>query len=243
MKKIVINLFFLAATLLVYGQQDTIYLNEKYEKITIREKAKYYKVIEKLSDKRITEKLFHSTGEPKFQTAFLFNKKGDKIRDGKHNVFYPNGMVQIEIDFVNGKRNGKLLSYWENGNIKREDIYKKNKFVSGQCWDIDGKKIDFYKYEIDAVFPGGKYNLEKYLIDNIKIDYSTSRIKNWNVKVKFYIDEHGVVSKPNFINRSLDVQIDVQIINTILKMPNWKPALRDGTPIGIWKLLPIKLRN
>ena len=79
MKKIVINLFFLAATLLVYGQQDTIYLNEKYEKTTIREKAKYYKVIEKLSDKRITEKLFHSTGEPKFQTVFLFNKKGDKI--------------------------------------------------------------------------------------------------------------------------------------------------------------------
>jgi len=243
MKTHLLNLLFLCSSLSFFGQQDTIYLNDKFEKTNVNEKAIYYKIIEKVSENRTIEKLFQNSGQLKFKTAFLSNRKGKNIRDGKHSVFYPNGRVRIAMDFIDGKKNGEFVSYWENGTLKRKDIYKKNTLVSGECWNFEGIKIDYYDFEEHAVFPGGKKELSKYIYDNIRIDSSKSNIRNRIVKVKFYINENGKVSKPEFIIRSHDIKTDVLIIQTILNMPKWKPALRDNTPIGVWKLLPITIKN
>lgn len=243
MKKNLLILVLLFFSSFSFAQQDTIYLNDKLESINSREKVKYFKVIKRISENRITEMTFLTSKQLKYQTTFLIDKKDRKIRDGKHKVFYPNGKPQIEIDFSKGKRHGEFIGYWENGRLKRKDIYKKNKFLSGECWDPEGKETEYFDYEKNASYLKGKNALKKYFIDKIKIDYSRSKIKNWDVMVKFYINKNGKVSKPELINKSHDIRTDVMIVEAILNMPKWKPAMRDNKTIGTWKVLPIKLRH
>ena len=52
------------------------------------------------------------------------------------------------IKFILGKKEGKWITYWDNGNIKRQGIWKNGKAIGlFKFFNIDGKiiKIEFWK--------------------------------------------------------------------------------------------------
>lgn len=100
----------------------------------------------------------------------------------------------------------------------------------------DPKEMDFNLFvhpEVDATFPGGQLQLERYLkekgIDNISEEiFSDYQL----AAVKFTVDEEGQILDPHIFWSSDDPKTDELMMETICGMPKWKPAsYADGTKI------------
>jgi TonB family protein len=61
------------------------------------------------------------------------------------------------------------------------------------------------------------------------------------VVAKFTVGVDGSVSSPE-IKKSLHVDCDAQVIRTIEAMPNWIPAQKDGKPVAVSMMLPVKFK-
>jgi len=58
--------------------------------------------------------------------------------NGIYSVFNDNGEKELEIEFLDGQRNGKAIWYYKNGQIKQTAVYKKDEKLNntGLRWEI-----------------------------------------------------------------------------------------------------------
>lgn len=131
------------------------------------------------------------------------------------------------MEYKSGKLEGNLTTYWENGNIRRIDIYKNGKLKSGQCLDRDGKILPYFKYQLPAEFPGGDYEFLRYLTNEAAISSSRNANITGQVTVVFLINKNGVVEKPEVV-KSTNPQLNAEAVRIIYAMPKWKPGREDG---------------
>ena len=64
-------------------------------------------------------KEYYESGEVEWEVNFVDGKL-----DGKGVVYYESGKVMVEGNYVDGKKEGKKVYYDEEGNITDEDIYE-----------------------------------------------------------------------------------------------------------------------
>jgi len=57
----------------------------------------------------------------------IYVDKDGKPFTGKYKEYYSDGILRLEIEMVNGTKNGKGVLYFENGNIQEVYSYKENK--------------------------------------------------------------------------------------------------------------------
>lgn len=82
-----------------------------------------------------------------------------RFEDGPHKTYYDSGELKSEGDYLNGKRNGKWLSYHKNGRISKEYEYDKGKYVntSVKSFYDDGTLKNEYVKEEDYFVSVGYY--------------------------------------------------------------------------------------
>lgn len=83
------------------------------------------------------------------------NLKSENILDGNnekeievYKEYYPNGFLKIEMNTVNGNKNGVYREYYENGNVKYEGIFKNHIPIKKQYFfNANGSllKIEIWK--------------------------------------------------------------------------------------------------
>lgn len=61
------------------------------------------------------------------------------IPNGEWSGTYPNGNPCIKCSFVNGKKSGTSLFYYEDEGVKIKEVYSSGKLVSSIEYDADGK--------------------------------------------------------------------------------------------------------
>lgn len=219
--------------------QDTIYLNNDWEKITENEYYSYYKVIKK--DKQDTniasEKIYSKSGQIIEENNYsVFSKN---IKHGKYKLWYLNGKIKRDIDYTDGNINGKLLTYWENGQIKRNDTYINGKFIEGVTKNSEGEEVEHYDFEIMPVFPGGNDELYKYIKKNIKYPRRARKKGiSGKVNIKFEVSSSGKVVNPIIVN-GVSKELDDEAIRVVKNMPDWKPGMCDGKNVSVYFNLPI----
>ena len=86
--------------------------------------------------------------------------------------------------------------------------------------------------EVEAEYPGGYSLLKQYLKENA-IDKITETLDQQLLlaKVKFTIDENGLISNAQISKTSEDEKIDQLLLEVINKMPEWKPASSNGIKV------------
>ncbi|UAB85732.1 hypothetical protein INR75_06880 [Zunongwangia sp. SCSIO 43204] len=96
---------------------------------------------------------FHQNGNLKTQKVFNTEKY---INSGKlvledYMEYYNNQQVRLKFTIKENKLDGELVAYWNNGNLKRKDLYKEGKLIEGKMWDKHGKEISHSKFEIKSI--------------------------------------------------------------------------------------------
>jgi len=231
----------IAISVNVYSQ-DTIYLGEFASKIVKKEKATKYKIVTPdPSEKDVfNERLYYMDGSV-YSSRRVYKYYKKKRENLSFNTFYRSGNKHIVCIYKNGKTDGEFLSYWENGSLKRKDIFDNGKFIEGTCWDEEGDEVPFYKFEIQAVYPGGSEAMIKYITENFDLSQVPVGSTYSRVVVSFYIDIEGNVVDVK-LDQGADPMTNYQAVSLVMKMPKWSLAMQDGHPVKVKKRLPIRLK-
>lgn len=215
--------------------QDTIYLDKGYSPIEDSGSASYFRILEPQQDKKIEvlEKIFFISGQLKSES--YYSSYEDRKLEGTRSTFHESGAPHTEAEYKNGLKHGTYISYWENGQMKRKDLFRKGKLKSGTVWNQDGDEAEYYQLMEEPVFPGGMKGLVAYLKENTVTPEGAGGGK---VKVKFVIKKDGRVADVEVV-QSVSPALDLAAYKVVSGMPNWEPGKHDGEKVNVMYTLPL----
>jgi len=222
--------------------QDTTYFDNNGNKVNSLKLCNHYEIIDRSNPdtNKVVKRLYYESGQIKFESNY--NPYSEKKLHGKRKEWYENGQIQKDIDFENGKLNGELLTYWDNGKLKRKDTYIEDNLIEGKVWNSDGKEAQYYNFQIMPEFPGGINALFQYLEKNVKYPKKSRRKGiEGRVLLKFIVEKDGSISNVSVIE-SVNNEMDAEAVRVVKKMPKWEPGMEDGENVRISFNLPLKFR-
>ena len=268
--------FFSILTLFLFvksNAQDTVYLHRIDDTIaTTKEKALYYKTIN-YSVNPIEVITYYINGN-KYAKAHYSSLKPE-ILDGEYENYFYNGntsfkgmyinnnmegiwtafnkeknFIEIREMYKNNLRNGRSFTFYENGKLKRQDVFARDTLLVSTCYDSIGNEIECYpvdtslliydSVEIMPEFPGKMKGLTSFVEKNII--YPKQAEKNGlegKVVVKFYIDIDGSVKNPVILKDGVGEGCREEVIRVVNLMPKWKPGSKDGKIVRVYYTLPV----
>jgi antitoxin component YwqK of YwqJK toxin-antitoxin module len=76
----------------------------------------------------------------------------NSIHTDESRFWYRDGNLKKIINYnKDGKKERKLITYHNNGQIKRDDSYKMDLLISGKCYDSLGNEVQYFPYETDPI--------------------------------------------------------------------------------------------
>lgn len=238
---------------------DTIYYNANWKKSS-RENASYYRILVKDSSRYKVEDYFISGN---IQMRGYLTSLDPDIKEGNIKYYLPDGSLEKEELYKNGRRDGLSKSYFEDGKIhstsnynkgkldgefttyyrdgkiKRKDIYKDSVLVTGTCYAESGKKMKYYPYQQQPIF---SKNIGTYLSKAIKYPKKEMDAnKSGTVYLSFIVEKDGSVSTVKVIRGVTGCpDFDEEGIRVISSMPKWKAGMQDGEPVRVSFNIPIR---
>jgi antitoxin component YwqK of YwqJK toxin-antitoxin module len=80
---------------------------------------------------------------PNNKDTFLIDEYSDGLLNGISKKWYANNQIMEKRNYSTGKKNGRQISYWENGNKKFEFVAKDDELKE---WTNEGKLIHLANY-------------------------------------------------------------------------------------------------
>lgn len=236
------NLFFIIIlTSFNIHSQDTIFVGEFGKDVVPRSEAKFYRIVKKDSLEKDVyhDHLYHLKDTLKSITSYTnyFSRKKERFN---FRSFYPNGKIKTEIFFKKEKYDGTLVSYWENGRLKRKDLYNNGKFLEGTCWDETGKVVPYYALNIAPEYPGGMKAFHEYVLKGMDVKQIPHKSFGSQIKVSFYIEKDGSISNIELVSGA-DPVSNLMALKLVAEMPKWSPGIQDGVPVRVKRTLPMRL--
>ena len=223
--------------IICYSQDTTFF--DKYNKTIGRNSAFYYQIqhVDNSHQKSYVVESFYMSGAKKDIQYYADEAFKEPI--GIWKKWHPNNQLKEQETFVNGKLNDTLFTYWDDGQLKRTDLYDDGKFITGDCYNSQGKKISYFDYEQMPKYPGGDKSLMRDIYLNIKMP-QIIRDKFLKVKVvaKFSVDSDGVVGDFEMISGSYP-EVNSEVKRVLLSLKKWKPDFIDGEPVKVWYTVPL----
>ena len=95
---------------------------------------------QRLADsKPSVEELFYANGNKKSTSSYQPKSDGGQLH-GPYKEFFSNGQIKLEVNYINGNKEGLMVIYYEDGRIRERSNYKIN--------ELHGLKETFYKISI-----------------------------------------------------------------------------------------------
>jgi hypothetical protein len=158
------------------------------------------------------------------------------VRHGPTKLLYADGRLYLTCDYNMNELNGPFTVYYNDGAIKRRELYRNGKSKKSVCYDTAGNEQVCETFYQRAKFVGNTSELQAYMGKNLQsvLEGHPALL----ITMSLIINEIGQV---------IDVKLDSgrsnpRLASTIRKMiqdmprgqdnePNWKPATMDGRPI------------
>ncbi|HSP11411.1 MAG TPA: TonB family protein [Salegentibacter sp.] len=219
--------------------QDTIYLDKHYSELDSKEDAQYYKIITPTPTENyeFLRTTYFLDGQKKAEQ--YYNIKNSKpVYEGLHKHWYDTGALFYQLPYKNGKKHGDLVAFWNNGEKRRQDTFKRDQLKEGKVWNEKGEEIPYFEYHIPASFPGGKEKLYAFLKENINIPQEQKRGVSVRVILRFTINTEGDLSEIQIVEGAPH-RYNAEAVRVLSKMPQWTPSRRFGEVIATRYTLPI----
>jgi TonB family protein len=165
-----------------------------------------------------------------------------KVKHGKFSEYYTNGQLELNVFYKNDKLDGEFTTYYPDGTLKRKDIYQDDIFISGKCYTAQGKDTTYYDYLIvDQYLDGGINNLRKRISEKIKYPKWAKRNEiEGEVIISFVVGKDGI-ARDFKVLKPVHTLLDSEALRVVSSIGGkWSPAYKDGNPINLRKMLPIK---
>lgn len=164
------------------------------------------------------------------------------INQKKLNKFFTTGKNPYWFYHMNRYYNGELKTYWENGQIKRHNVFSDSKKLIGSTWNFEGTVTKYYSYSIAPEFPGGDLELRNFISNTVKYpelakEYGIQGI----VYVSFVVDTNGKVKNIE-ITKSVAKILDDEAIRIINLLPDWNPGVQDDEKVKVSFTVPINFQ-
>jgi protein TonB len=244
---------FLPLILLVICQltisQEKIYFDVDGNKTKDPQLASIYRITTADSSStplRKNEKTYNMDDQLIYEKNFVEvaseNNKPKLLLDGLSKTWDKTGYLKSEIDYLNNKYHGNLVTYWPDGKLKRKDMYAEGKLISGICYDSIGSEIDHFPYEQMPQYPGGDQMLFKYLGTSVRYPVSAQKAGiQGRVIVQFNVDKEGRIVDLKVV-RSVQSDLDFEAVRVVKNMPDWIPGKVDGLPVKVRYTLPVNFK-
>jgi TonB family protein len=233
--------FLLALGLMVSitaSAQDTVWISKRGTILPSKDSADRYNLIYKSKSDTQAVKVIRYLKDGAIQEEVNYLPYSAKTLHGPFRK-YIDGRVVDERTYSNNLLHGAHRTFWENGKLKRNDVYERGNFVSGKCFGFNGGDTTWFAYEISASFPGGNDSLRQYLAKHIKYPNDAKRQGiTGTVKVKFTITKDGSLSGIQLLN-NVDPFLDKEAIRLVSEMPKWLPTMVDGREVNMLFILPV----
>lgn len=240
MKQILTILFSLPVCIVF--SQDTTFLDNNWNRVASKQHATYFKIVlrSQVDTNRALETVYFNSGKILTQKDYAVYKT--RKLDGKVKEWFESGQLRKDIDYADGKKNGQLFTYWDNGKLKRADKYENDNLLEGRCMGADGLEISYYDYEKVPVFPRGMNALQNYLSKELKYPKEARRAGiEGRVMVGFIVNKDGAISDIK-IAQSVSDELDQEAVRVVQKMAKWEPGMVDGEAVKVAFRLPIQFQ-
>lgn len=150
-----------------------------------------------------------------------------KVEDGHFVYFFANGLKESEGYYSQGSKTG-IWKRWDwEGQVKPDRVYPQLIAVKESGPNIP------------AAFPGGIDELNNYVSLEQEYPFEAEQlgIEGW-VYTAFTITSSGEVKDIEVIQSS-HASLNQEARRIVKCMPNWKPALRNGSAVDSKFILPI----
>lgn len=94
-------------------------------------------------------------------------------------------------------------------------------------------------YTMTDVMPEPTVDVNKFLAKNLSYPKDAQQRKvEGRVVIKFVVTEDGSVTDA-VVERGVDPALDAAALETVLKMPKWRPGRKDGKPVKVYYRIPV----
>lgn len=220
--------------------QDTLWLNASFVKVR-RDSASQYQVTMKSATDSIGATVRTYSISNNLINEYQYGNYKARQLNGHQRVWYENGRIKSDINYYHDSIDGELNTYWDNGQLRRKDIYEKNRFVRGNCYTRLGQDTTYVEYRVMPQFNGGMQALREYLNGNLK--YPTEAKKagiEGSVRVRFIVDKDGTIS--DLVVTQGHPSLVPEALRVVRKMPPWIPGKMEGELTKFTYILPVTFR-
>ncbi len=260
--------FALSLFVSVVSAQDTIYFDKNECEIDNPGKAKTYEIIQRDSvDKKsavlteyfrsgkvkssvsLVNEAFAPSKEFKIanRNSFILSKDRTTkwLYNGRYKEWYPDGKMKKDIDFRYGYLCGQLFTYWNNGNIKRKEMYNSGELVKGECFNSNGRAAVYSGFYTPPGLNVKEFASAQSIIAQ-KVRYPANLLEQrvaGRMQVITYTNVKGKVYK-NVIRKSLHPLLDEQAYKLLLSNNIFEsPAQIDGEPSSGFTIFTFVINN
>ncbi len=231
-----ISTVFFLLFITLHGEAQ-IYLDNSRSKVERKEDATYYLVLDTVEN-IITEKRYLINDTLVEISHYAITS--DKLKEGKNCRFYDSGKLQYDIDYSQGLLNGYVKGYFENGNLKRNDLYKNDTLIEGKCFTVDNRDTAYYIFERQASYFGR--GLEGFRVFVTKtVRYPAQAHRNGiqgRVLIQFAVNSKGKVVDVKVIE-SPNSLLNNAAIDAVMASGTWEPAIQEGRKVKQQFVMPI----
>lgn len=241
MKKILITVFVLLTTCKIVSCQ--VYLDSAFREIN-KAKAVYYKLTEKVKNDKFVQKYYLMN-----DTLIYYNNLksvNPDVKDGKCFKYYPSGKLEYINEYSNNQLHGKVTGYYENGKIKRTDIFDRDTLVSGKCFNKEGNDTIYRFYQKPPKFHGKMLavsDFPQYIEKRLIYPHeATDRGLQGKVIIQFEINTRGQLDHFKVL-ASPDRLLTEAAIAALHTSDLWEPAIYEEKISNYRVIFPVVFRK
>jgi len=233
----------------IYGQ-DTVYFNIKGDKVKSLALANTYKVTinDSVAANRKIEREYYKSGKIRSEKHLLERPNRNEPKklfsqlDGKFRKWYENGQLWMDLNYKHNSLTGEIMTYWDNGQLKRYELFQSGKSIKGECYNREGKVIDFITFESRPQPQDGEKGMFEFLARNLKypVEMQKQGIQG-KVILRFGIEQDGKIADVEVL-RSVKYELDKAAIWVVKSFPKFIPGTQDGEFVRSYYILPVEFR-
>jgi len=235
-------------------KKDTLYFQDVNGFIVEgkKEKAEGFGIKTDFNDSIYLYKIWYLQSENKMAEYEVYDKKYTNtkknvsaiipIKNGRYEEWYISGERKVLTNYSNDKLDGDFQVFYKNGNIKRSEKWKNGEWVSGECFDENGDKIDYCSYQELATFNGGLPALYEYIGQTLKYPFSAQSAGIQGVVyIYFVIKKDGTITDVK-VKNGINEDLNAEAVRIVKRMPKWKPGRFEGRLVSYEFTLPIRFK-